>query len=524
MSKFCSKCGAEAPDDAKFCLKCGNPFAESQDEGKPTEVKKPLEEAAPAGPVVEPTSNISEKPKKKKKGCLVAVLIAVAVVVLIVILMSCGSSGSADSALIEEAKSVVFEELDPNRSIGTVLESNMTDTKWEAGRDEENKISFVYFSGTDSGNKKWNITFQNKDGDDYWEGVNLIYDGKNYSPYTQLEEFNAFFEELYNKTEVEPVAETVEQKVETAVPSKETTETSTEMKTEAVKESNDLSDLIGVPGNQVQAFLDRNGFSFNTNTELGAVYSNTAETVSITVNDVTELMSFYTGTDQYPAFGAKVGDRLSDNLINSLYSQGYEIDDDSSANGWYTFINANGECFSIGLEYMNDEPFISDLSYLMFTDTIDSDDSSYPADLYLGIVGILPNAVNYIQSYPFLFMTDRNTAAQYTDFNKDPRAFFKSYNENDYGNTLIRVKGCIMKAQEYDIDGSTVTELEAYAIDGSNTEYTIFVNQACNVYKGDYIEVLGLPVCMLGNDYSQSLGIAAAYLGKYKDMFAAMDY
>ena len=516
MSKFCSKCGAEAPDDAKFCLKCGNPFAESQDEGKPTEVKKPLEEAAPAGPVVEPTSNISEKPKKKKKGCLVAVLIAVAVVVLIVILMSCGSSGSADSALIEEAKSVVFEELDPNRSIGTVLESNMTDTKWEAGRDEENKISFVYFSGTDSENKKWKITFQNKDGDDYWEGVNLIYDGKNYSPYTQTEEFNAFFEDLYSNKDVEKSAETVNQKAETEAPSQKATAASTE----TAKESNDLSDLIGVPGNQVQAFLDRNGFSFNTNTELGAVYSNTVETASITVNEVTELMSFYTETDQYPAFGIRVGDKVSDDLINWLSKSGFELDEEGSGNEWRTYYDENGQCIYFGVEYMNDDPFISYLGYSMFSDTADYDATSSPAFIYLSIPGILPNAENYIKNNPFLFTTDKSTASQYTDFNKDPRAFFKSYNENEYGNALIRMKGCISEAKEYAVDGGTMTELDVYALDG-NTSYKVFVNASCNVYSGDCINVLGLPVCMIDNGYSQRLGIAAAYLGKYNDALDA---
>lgn len=32
MSKFCLKCGAEAPEDARFCLKCGSAFPEIKEE------------------------------------------------------------------------------------------------------------------------------------------------------------------------------------------------------------------------------------------------------------------------------------------------------------------------------------------------------------------------------------------------------------------------------------------------------------------------------------------------------------
>ena len=192
MSKFCSKCGAEAPDDARFCLKCGTAFSENN-----VEVK---EEAA----IVEEEKTDKEKipqelkeEKPKKKGCLVAVLIVVVIVGILIALVAGGSSSSNDTALIDEAKSLVLDAIDANTTIGTVLESSMTDTKWESNRDEENGISFVYFTGIDSENKKWKITFQTKDSEDFWDISHVYYDGQNYSPYSDEEEVTALILKIY---------------------------------------------------------------------------------------------------------------------------------------------------------------------------------------------------------------------------------------------------------------------------------------------------------------------------------------
>lgn len=61
----CSECGKDVSDKAAVCPNCGNPIGAA---------------SAPNSAV---PANTAEKPKKKKKGCLIAVIVVIVVICII---------------------------------------------------------------------------------------------------------------------------------------------------------------------------------------------------------------------------------------------------------------------------------------------------------------------------------------------------------------------------------------------------------------------------------------------------------
>ena len=96
---FCSKCGAENADTAKFCKSCGAPIVFQQPQYQQPQYQPPLQ---------------NEKPKKKKKkGCLITFLIALGILVVLFVAAALnGGEISVSTANIKDA--VMASQIDPN--------------------------------------------------------------------------------------------------------------------------------------------------------------------------------------------------------------------------------------------------------------------------------------------------------------------------------------------------------------------------------------------------------------------------
>ena len=257
MSKYCPKCGAEAPDDARFCLRCGTAFPEIKEE-----IQEPKKEEVKAESVMRknpsPVSVADEKPKKKKKGCLVPILIVVAVIVVIIGFMSCGGG---DTATVDLAKSLVFEGTD-GRTIGEALEAQLPGGTWKS----EGSGTAAY-TGKDTGGHEWKIRIKTDSTNNTGEILTTSIDGKDY-PVWQPELYSVIMDALYNgigQNTVEILSvirdtQLADQKAE------KVTEKSTESATEAKEEQSveketvwyglDLYEIPPYSGESMQAYMN----------------------------------------------------------------------------------------------------------------------------------------------------------------------------------------------------------------------------------------------------------------------------
>ena len=89
MSKFCTKCGAEHEENARFCGKCGNPFSATEVNEAPA-CSNP--EVTNDQPEVDNTLQ-TEVPKKKSKKKIIAIAVG-AVIVIAAILVALFATGT----------------------------------------------------------------------------------------------------------------------------------------------------------------------------------------------------------------------------------------------------------------------------------------------------------------------------------------------------------------------------------------------------------------------------------------------
>ena len=88
MAKFCTRCGAEHEENARFCGKCGNPLSA-------TEVNEETTLSNPETTEQPEVDNVSqpEVPKKKSKKKIIAIAIG-AVVLIAAILIALFATGT----------------------------------------------------------------------------------------------------------------------------------------------------------------------------------------------------------------------------------------------------------------------------------------------------------------------------------------------------------------------------------------------------------------------------------------------
>lgn len=294
-------------------------------------------------------------------------------------------------------------------------------------------------------------------------------------------------------------------------------------------DSGDLSNLIGASSEVVDTFIKNNNMQFGEVTEFGDVYYTNDTNLYITLNsDTNSVVAISVYGPGYPFYGFSVGDELYRNDADATLQQYGYSEDGYSDIGAVLYHRATDES-ELALSFEKD--YLVRISYTPFHLYDDFDFGDEPiegeydvsyydtslAEIYLAINGISPTAAQFITSNPFLFTTDKETARSHMG-NTDPRTFFKSYDENSFGHSLVRVRGAVINISEYDVNGSPVTEFLLSSIDGLSY-YEIFVNQPCNIYQGDYVEVIGLPVTMFNFDGFDALGIAASYCGTYKNSY-----
>lgn len=137
-------------------------------------------------------TNLEEKKGKGcLKGCLIIILIPVVLFIILVAYFIVNPNPEDHSTEIDSVKNTVFE-YDTTRTIGAVLESSMTDIKWEY----DNRL--VVFTGIDPEKKKWKFIFGKKKDENDWE-INAFYcDKYNFSPYGNDSGFDALMQAVYD--------------------------------------------------------------------------------------------------------------------------------------------------------------------------------------------------------------------------------------------------------------------------------------------------------------------------------------
>lgn len=164
---FCSKCGAQIPDNAKFCDKCGAPITPLN-----TEVKQQAEAAAPTA-AVNPVQASSQKKK-------VWPFIVVAIVVVIALIMFFGGGGIDP---VETVKQGCLTQYSSTITIEEALNNRFNDGTWSSSESTIADDSYnVIFTGYDPLTEMdWKISFflEGAGNNEYWISVDNIAAGGN---------------------------------------------------------------------------------------------------------------------------------------------------------------------------------------------------------------------------------------------------------------------------------------------------------------------------------------------------------
>lgn len=170
MSKKCSSCGAELPDNAKFCDKCGATVQETPNqksycpncgfENEPgvkfcTKCGSQMDGSEKSQTIA--NSTLREACKKKKWPFVVGV-IAVLVIVLAII------GGETDP--VETVKNGYLTQYSSTVTIGEALNNRFDNGKWSSSENTMGDDSYsVFFTGYDSFTEAdWTVAF-------YLEGI-----------------------------------------------------------------------------------------------------------------------------------------------------------------------------------------------------------------------------------------------------------------------------------------------------------------------------------------------------------------
>ncbi|SEA07953.1 hypothetical protein SAMN05216349_104143 [Oribacterium sp. KHPX15] len=139
--------------------------------------------------------------EKNSNGCLTVCLKVCSLIInifLIVIILYVFRTFENKNAAIQSIKNSVFDYYDETKSIGSVLDSTMFETKWDYRHDQDKKVTFVYFTGTDPKRRKWKITFKIKDDSDYLKMSELTCDGYKFSSLTENSKFSTLIQAIYD--------------------------------------------------------------------------------------------------------------------------------------------------------------------------------------------------------------------------------------------------------------------------------------------------------------------------------------
>lgn len=153
--KFCTQCGNQAADNAKFCASCGSPFAEATPAQPMQSAPSPVPAPAPA-PIQPPmpvpaAAGQPMDPAKKKK----VIITVVAVIVVLVLAIAGIGVASARANSMKLAGSSFYAKVDENDEEFTVSvdqDNTVTLSVRDTDYDETSKIVGTLGKGTINGN------------------------------------------------------------------------------------------------------------------------------------------------------------------------------------------------------------------------------------------------------------------------------------------------------------------------------------------------------------------------------------
>ena len=149
---FCSKCGAEIPQNAKFCDKCGAPVSQGnrQSYGDAQTLKN--------------DAFMNERPSERKRKWPIIAGVIIGILILLAII---GASSSIDP--VESLKNGRLTSISSTITIGEALENRFEDCTWTSRKSTAaDDIYDIFFNGYDpASSSTWKITFVLTDnGDD----------------------------------------------------------------------------------------------------------------------------------------------------------------------------------------------------------------------------------------------------------------------------------------------------------------------------------------------------------------------
>lgn len=163
---FCSHCGNQIPDDAKFCPVCGdsvNAAEKTAEENNPQEVNSNLKPQSDEG---KGSQDVNEKPLKKKRGKKVLVILGIAVGLVIIAAAVIMLLPDSTDAAINTVKSgylgcytdVTVEDI-INYTFSYATGAKSGDIVWDGGEADDG-TTIVEASYTDNDHQKSAIQFK----------------------------------------------------------------------------------------------------------------------------------------------------------------------------------------------------------------------------------------------------------------------------------------------------------------------------------------------------------------------------
>ena len=140
---FCTKCGKENNDGAKFCTGCGNALSAPETPVvAPVEAPAPVAPVEPVAPVVAPASAPAPQQPKKKTGLIIGIVAGVVAIIVIVlgVLFATGAFGGdkdKDDKKDKKETTTVEETTVEETTTETTTEAPTIYGTWEASLDGE---------------------------------------------------------------------------------------------------------------------------------------------------------------------------------------------------------------------------------------------------------------------------------------------------------------------------------------------------------------------------------------------------
>lgn len=147
---YCQKCGTPNPEGANNCSNCGAPLSIQTPQSFPAQPQQP-----------------AQKPKKKRKGCLIVAIIFAVIIIFVAIMIGVGSKGDTNATTTPNSN-VSTSKSDNNISNYKVALKDYFVTKDYDGK----SVLVVTYTFTNNGSEKanWNYTIS---ADAFQDGVGL---------------------------------------------------------------------------------------------------------------------------------------------------------------------------------------------------------------------------------------------------------------------------------------------------------------------------------------------------------------